>query len=128
MIHNIPNAVRTAKQALNHVYDECQAGRLRAKRANGYGCLYESARRHCSVGCLFSPLQIQDIKRRRLNDRSIGVLAELIGDRNIETQTGLPLSILEHMQGVHDLMSGKSEADFKSNFGNYIKGLTHACN
>lgn len=75
--------------------------------AGATSCSYERKARgkvsRCAVGCLFTPKQIADVKRRRLNT-STGVyeLAKHIGKANIEAVTGLPVARLSNLQDQHD--------------------------
>ena len=101
MIQKIKGAQRTRKQAYKHILAELDAGRLGA--AGEHGCVYESGKKHCAVGCLFSPDQLKDIKRRRLNaEFGVRELAREIGKENIEAVTGLELYELRLLQEKHD--------------------------
>lgn len=70
--------------------------------SNG-ACAYSSGTRRCSVGFMFSPEQLADIKRRDLNENtSISKLASVIGENNIEQVTGFTMDELEELQDEHD--------------------------
>jgi hypothetical protein len=108
---NIKGAWRTRKQALNHILTELVGGRLGATTSSdgrywNVGCSYESLDkgivRHCGVGCLFNEAQIRSIKSRGLNGMTIDEVAEVIGEKNITTVTGLHLTELDTIQCIHD--------------------------
>lgn len=99
---------RTPLQAYQHVLVALEEGRLGAMV--GGSCVYRSigdrddgGNRYCSVGCLFSEAQLDDISRRGLN---MGAIVEWLGNeigvKNIETVTGLSIDALTTMQVQHD--------------------------
>lgn len=102
---NIKGAWRTRKQALKHILSELLGGRLGAADKHS-GCQYEAKVDgvivHCGVGCLFNPSQIRSLKQRGINGQDIESVAEKIGQKNLETVTGLCMDELEDIQGLHD--------------------------
>lgn len=92
----------TKLQSLLKVRREFKAGRLGAMH-NG-ACVYEARNGdHCSVGCLFGPAQIADLKRRRLNsNNNVNDLMARIGSKNLKAVTGMTMVELTHMQNQHD--------------------------
>lgn len=109
----IKGALRTQKQAYQHVLSELNAGRLGAMK-NG-SCVYEhkvkKEIRHCGVGCLFTPKQITDIRKWRMNGDNIGRLAVHVGKNNVEAATGLSMEDLRTLQGLHDAAFDQVESD-----------------
>lgn len=101
----IKGAARTQKQAYKHVLAEFNASRLGAMKDGS--CVYEYRAKgyppiRCGVGCLFSPAQISEIKKAKMNGRGINRLAEEFGQENIEAATGLTMSELFDLQRRHD--------------------------
>lgn len=115
---------RTREQALRHILNEYEAGRLGATSCsfgsqnfiNSHGVVvspeakieipvYSSDKdenTHCSIGCLFTEDQLKDIKRRHLNDASVSKLETHIGTENIQYVTGLSIDELYYIQRMHD--------------------------
>lgn len=68
----------------------------------GYEVKFEGKKLKCVVGCLFNDAQRRDLKKRGLNGTRIGMVTEIIGERNITTVTGLPIVELVQLQELHD--------------------------
>lgn len=71
-------------------------------------CVYDGTEQagkpnFCGVGCLFSPAQLDDIKRRKLNSgTTVKGLIRIIGRDNIVATTGLGPRSLDALQVAHD--------------------------
>lgn len=94
----------TRQESLLKIRQAAIDGKLGAADNKGF-CVYEHQNRFCGVGCLFSPEQIKDIRKRDTNALSITLLSNEIGRRNIEFVTGLTMSELRFIQNQHDINS-----------------------
>lgn len=94
-------AQRTKLEAYRHVLQAYYAGILGAFSAGA--CAYRRGNRRCAVGCLFNDAQLEDLKARKLNAKAtIGIVAGVIGKKNIEHVTGLSMPELLDLQNRHD--------------------------
>lgn len=134
-------AQRTKLEAYQQVRKAFLDGKLgaMAKESHTFGsafCVYRSENGlNCSVGCLFTAEQLDDICSRGLNSRTIGEVINKIGRRNIEYVTGLSEYDLAYMQSEHDMFFQRNKfigidllgSDFDNFLLGKIKELTVLC-
>lgn len=93
--------VRTRNQALQHILDELEAGRLGA--IMGTNCAYENDEgNHCAIGCLFTPAFHDEIRRLNLSHSSLGVLKQELPVLFTDATNGFAYRELKRMQSLHD--------------------------
>ena len=97
---------RTREESLKHIIKQAKAGKIGPKGSewSSGSCHYKYlSGNHCAVGCLFSANQLKDIERRDFNSTSIAMVAQEIGQKNIEAVTGMTVRELVKLQRLHDL-------------------------
>jgi len=98
MERNFATHPRTLYESLSIIYDKYKAGHLVA-------FVYvdpKNPKHTCPIGALFTPAQLKDLIRRRINNKTIRNVMFRIGQGNLRAMTGMNIQQLEQIQGLMD--------------------------
>jgi hypothetical protein len=101
---------RSKIESLQHIIDQAKQGKIGPNIDKGDfpNCTYQyPSGNHCAVGSLFSQAQLEAITAENEwseshNEESVGNLAIVFGETNIETVTGMTIEELGTIQRAHD--------------------------
>jgi hypothetical protein len=94
--------MRKLRATLEFVLQQAEEGKLGAYEP-GAGCAYEdSAGKHCAIGGLLTPQELEDVCNEGLNTgTSVGALTRPLGEDFLE-RNGLSLRQAYNLQQLHD--------------------------
>ena len=96
---------RTREESLRHIAQQAKLKKVGPKtEREACGCEYQyPSGNNCAVGSLFNKAQLKTIKKAGLNEMAIDYVArDYVGQKNIETVTGMEMKELKKLQELHD--------------------------